>query len=116
MNFKCKPLYLKFPIFQTVFIIFWVLIGHIISGILSGIVILTVYKILSAILNVIYYFAFQMYVLSGRAELLVEFYYKVITVAFYFILLIVGLELISHFLNKKKKNGGFDEHSSNEQD
>ena len=56
-----------------------------------------------------------MFVISGRMQAMVQPYYFLATIFFDFMLLIIGLELISCFLNKKRREGGFDEHSSDGQ-
>lgn len=114
MNFRYKPFYLEFPIFQIVYILFWIPIGFIVSNILSVIIVFVIFHILSAILGVIFSFAFEMFVISGRMQAMVQSYYLIAAIIFDFIFLIIGLELISSFLNKKRIEGGFDEYSSND--
>lgn len=109
MNYRLKPFYLEFPILQITYILFWIPIGFIISNILSVIIISVVFHILSAILGAIFSFAFEMFVISGRMQAMVQPYYLIASIVFDFMFLIIGLELISSFLNKKRKEGGFDE-------
>lgn len=115
MNYKCKPIYLVFPILQISYILFWIPVGYRISCILSALGVTIVYNILSAVLGAIYSFAYDMFALSGGMEALVEPYYLIVAIFLDLIILITGLELISCFLNKKRKEGGFDEHSSDGQ-
>lgn len=112
MNYKSKPFYLEFPIFQIIYIIAWIPIGFIISNILSVIIVSLVFHILSVILRVIFSFAFEMFVISGRMQAMVQSYYFIATVIFDFMLLVIGLELISSFLNRKKREGGYYECSN----
>lgn len=112
MDFRCKPLYLEFPIFQITYVLSWIPIGFIVSNIFSVIIISVVFRILSVILKVIFPLAFGMFVMSGRMQAMVQSYYLIAAIIFDFILLIIGLELISCFLNKKRKEGNFDEQSS----
>lgn len=113
---KCKStkFYLKFPIFQIVFIILWIPIGYLISNIFSAIIVSIVFNVLSSILKAIFSFAFEMYIISGRMQVMIEPYYYISALVFDFMLLIIGLELINHFLNKKKHKENFDECSNNE--
>lgn len=115
MDFRYKPLYLEFPIFQIAYILFWIPIGFIVSNILSTIVVSVVFHILATILGAIFSLTFEMFVISGRMQAMVQPYYFLATIFFDFMLLIIGLELISCFLNKKRREGGFDEHSSDGQ-
>jgi len=115
MDYRYKPFYLEFPIFQIAYIIFWIPIGFFVSNILSAVIVSVVFHILSAILGAIFSFAFEMFVISGRMQAMVQPCYFIAMIFFDFMLLIIGLELISYFLNKKRKEGGFDEHSSDEQ-
>ncbi len=115
MNYKSKPLYLEFPVFQIIYIILWIPIGFIISNIISAIVVSVIFHILSVILGAIFSIAFELFVISGRMQAMIQPYYSVVTFVFDFILLIIGLELISCFLNRNKKEGGFDEYSNDEQ-
>lgn len=112
MNFRYKPFYLEFPILQIIYILFWIPIGFILSCIFSVITVYIIFNILSAILGAIYSYAFDMFVFSGRMQAMIQSYYIIATIIFDFVLLIIGLELISCFLDKKRKDGGFDEHSS----
>ena len=112
MNFIYKSFYLKFPIFQIAYILFWIPIGFIVSNIFSVIIVSIIFHILSAALGAIFSFAFEMFVISGRMQAIVQPYYLIATIIFDFIFLIIGLEFISCFLDKKKREGGFDEHSS----
>jgi len=116
MNFRYKPFYLEFPIFQISYIILWIPIGFLISGILSALIVTVVFYVLSAILNVIYPLAFGLFVMSGRMQAMVQQSYIIAGIFFDFMFLIIGLELISCFLNKKRKEGGFDERSNDRQD
>ena len=113
IDIKCKPIYLEFPIFQITYIIVWLLVGFTASGILSVISIKIVYLIMFAIFKALFSFSFEMFLISGRMQALIEPFYLIITIIFDFILLIIGLELISHFLNKKKIAGGYNDISDN---
>lgn len=112
MKFNYKPFYLEFPIIQITYILLWIPIGFIVSYILSVIIVSIIFNILSAILGAIFSFAFEMFLLSVRMQATLQPYYLITAIIFDFIFLISGLELISCFLNKKRKEGGFDEHSS----
>lgn len=108
-NFRCKPIYLKYPIFQTIYIILWVPLGFIASWLLYIGIIKIVYLITSAILNLLFPVAFYFF---APLEDLIGIYimFSFITAFVYdLILLEVGLELIKHFLNKKKIDGGYGE-------
>ena len=115
MDYRYKPFYLEFPIMQIAYILFWIPIVFFVSNIHSAVIVSVVFYILSTILEAFFSFAFEMFVLSGRMQAMVQPYYFIATIFFDFILLIIGLELISYFLNKKRKEGGFNEHSSDEQ-
>lgn len=115
MKYETNSFYLKFPIFQIIYIILWIPVGYVVSNILSGIVVSIVFNILSEILGRIYSFAFEMYVFTGRMQGLVEYSYFTTAIVFDFILLIIGLELISYFLNKKRYKENFDECSNDKQ-
>lgn len=111
MNYKCKPFYLEFPIFQIVYIILWIPLGFYVSTLLSAVIVSFVFKIFSLILGAIYSFAFELFIISGRMQAMVKPYYFIAMFFFDLIILIIGLELINHFLNKKRFDGGFDERS-----
>lgn len=115
MSYETKPFYLKFPIFQIIYIIFWIPIGYIVANILSAIAVSIVFNILSAILSSIFSFAFEMFVMSGRMQGIVQPYYSITAIVFDFILLVLGLELIGYFLNKKRYKENFDECSNDRQ-
>lgn len=106
---KDKPIYLVYPIFQIVYVILWLPFGFIASYVLSTITIKIVYFIMSAVLRLIFSFSFEMFLFSGRMQTIIPPFYFLITIAFDLILLVVGLELISYFLGKKKIVGGYGE-------
>ncbi|MCD7780741.1 MAG: hypothetical protein LUH05_08745 [Candidatus Gastranaerophilales bacterium] len=108
MNDKEKPFYLKFPIFQIVYVLLWIPLGYIISSILSVVTIGIIYNILVEILKSLYTYAFELFLISGRMEAMVNSFYVITAFVFDLMILIIGLELVSFFLNKKKKEGGFD--------
>ena len=108
-NFRCKPIYLKYPIFQTIYIILWLPFGLLASCILSMGIIKIIYLITSAILGAMFPDAFTLFVLSDRMEGIFTSFYDRTMFVYDLILLVVGLELIKHFLNKKKIDGEYDE-------
>lgn len=113
INNEYKPMYFKYPIFQILYVILWLPFGFILSYVFSTITIKIVYFIMSAILKFIFSFSFEMFLFSGRMQALIPPFYFLITVVFYLILLVLGLELISYFLSKKKIAGGYNEQSNN---
>lgn len=109
-NFRCKPIYLKYPIFQTIYIILWVPLGFIASWLLYIGIIKIIYLITSAILNLLFPVAFKFFAPSSEYLIGIYIMFCCITAFVYdLILLEVGLELIKHFLNKKNVDGGYDE-------
>ncbi len=116
MNSNNKPFYLKFPIFQILYILLWILIGFYLSYIFSMIVVSVSFRILELILGSIYPFAFEMFVMSGRMQAMVSGFYGIEAIIFDFIFLIVGLELITHFINKKRTEVCFDKDAIDRQD
>ena len=110
---KNMPIYLHYPVFQILYIILWLPIGFVISNVICFIVIKIVYSIMSTILGIIFSYAFEMFLFSGRMQAIVEYFYYIIVVVFDLILLVVGLEIISHFLVKKRIVGGYNEQSNN---
>lgn len=99
---KPKPFYLEFPIFQICYVLLWVPIGFTISFAFSYIFV----KIFSFILvNVVHIFlplAMDLFVMSGRMQLMEISYYVLISIVFDIMLLVLGLEFIISVLNKKK--------------
>ena len=108
-DFRCKPIYLKYPIFQTIYIILWVPLGFIASWLLSIGIIKIVYLITSTILNLLFPVAFYFFALSEDLIGIYIMFCCITAFVYDLILLEVGLELIKHFLNKKKIDGGYDE-------
>ena len=101
-DFRCKPLYLKYPILQGLYVILWLPIGLILSYIYAYITLEILGSILVFILNKVYSFAFQMFAISGRFLMCISLFAILATFIIDILLLIVGLELISAFVNKKR--------------
>lgn len=108
-NFRSKPIYLKYPIFQTIYIILWVPLGFIASWLLYIGIIEIIHLITSAILNLLFPVAFYFFASSGDLIGIYIMFSCITAFVYDLILLEVGLELIKHFLNKKKIDGGYDE-------
>lgn len=100
-----RPFYLEFPIFQICYVLLWIPIGFTISFVFSYIFV----KIFSFILvNVAHTFlplAMDLFVMSGRMQLMEISYYVLIGIVFDIMLLVLGLEFIISVLNKKKLEG-----------
>ncbi len=111
MSYVDKPFYLEFPILQISYILFWIPIGFFVSKVISSVVIFCVFYIFSSILGTLYPLDFELFVLSKRLKVLVYPFYSIAAIFFDFIILIIGLELISCFLNKKRKEISIDEYS-----
>lgn len=114
-DFRCKPLYLKYPILQGLYVILWLPIGLILSYIYAYITLEILGSILVFILNKVYSFAFQMFAISGRFQMCISLFAILATFIIDILLLIVGLELISTFVNKKRIEVENDVESNSEQ-
>lgn len=110
-NFRYKPVYLDFPIFQIAYVMLWIPVGFIVSYILSAIVLYVVTEVMNFVLGLLLPMAFEFFLISGRMNAMEEGMIMPVAIAFDFFILIIGLELISYFLNKKRLKGGFDEQS-----
>lgn len=106
---KEKPIYLTFPILQISYVLIWIPLGFIISSLLATCLITVAYFIFGALFETIFSIAFKMYAFSGRWTATAVGFFPFTVAAFDLILLIVGLELISAFLNKKRQEEHFDE-------
>lgn len=111
-NFRCKPIYLDFPIFQITYVLLWIPFGFIFSFILSTWVLYFVTEVMNFVLGLWLPVALEMFLISGRMSSMEKGMVMPVAIAFDFLILIVGLELISCFLNKKRIKGGFGEQSN----
>ena len=101
-NFREKPFYLEFPILQISYILLWIPLGFIVTRVLASCLIAIVFNTSAAILYKLFDFAFGLFVMSGRWEASALGFFLYAVIAFDLIFLITGLELISHFLYKKR--------------
>ncbi len=101
-NFREKPFYLEFPILQISYILLWIPVGYIVSRVIASGLIAIVFNTSAAILYKIFDFAFGLFVMSGRWEASALGFFPYAVIAFDLIFLIIGLELISRFLDKKR--------------
>ncbi len=106
-NLREKPIYLEFPLLQIIYITCWIPAGFAISKYLGGLTVIFVFNILAVILKSIYSFAFELFVFSGRFGAMMPRFTEIAIIAFDIILLVIGLEIISHFLSKKRVEGGW---------
>ena len=100
-NFNHKPTYLEFPILQITYIIFWIPLGFFVSYFLAFFTINTVAQITMFLLDK-WDFSFQYYLMSGRYEMGIRPFYLPTNIIYDFLILCIGLELISKFLYKKR--------------
>lgn len=112
-NFKCEPTYLKFPILQIAYIIFWIPIGFFVSYFLAFFTINTVAQITIFLLDK-FDFSFQYYLMSGRFEMGIRPFYLPVNIIYDILILCIGLEVISKFLYKKRLE--YEGHSDDRQD
>ena len=105
MNFKCNPLYLKYPIFQIIYILLWIPLGYYLSYLIASDVVYFSFLKMIEIASIFLPVDIQLFILSHRMDVLVEPFYLIVTIAYDLILLVVGLELICYLLNKKKNKG-----------
>lgn len=106
-KFIYRPIYYEFPVFQIMYVFIWIPIGFIFSYVLAAVVLEIVTNIMVWILNLLLPMSIQMFVMSGRMWAMTDGMRMPVAIAFDFLLLIVGLELIISFLKKKKIEGGF---------
>ena len=107
--YKEKPIYLRYPIFQISYILFWIPLGFIISSFLATCLIKIAYFIFGALFDKLFIISFSMYAMSGRWYATAVGFFPFTVVVFDFVILIVGLELISAFLRKKQQEENFNE-------
>ena len=112
-NFNHKPTYLEFPILQITYIIFWIPLGFFLSYFFTLFTINTVTQITMFLLDK-WYFSFQYYLMSGRFGMEIRPFYLLTNIIYDFLILCIGLELISKFLYKKRLE--YEENIDDEQD
>lgn len=99
---KKLPLYLKYPIWQIVFLLSGLSLGSFISLILANITIGIMSLAAISIIKYFYEMALSLYVFSGALDSLMDSFVSIVFAGYEIILLILGLELISCKLNKLK--------------
>ena len=102
MRYKKLPIYLKFPILQIIYTLLCSSLGVIIAYYCSIFIIAGTSIILLKILNKLLPLSLQMYILSGRMDLILMPFYAYILITFYLLFLIIGLEFINHLCAKKR--------------
>lgn len=107
--YKEKAIYLRYPIFQISYILLWIPLGFIMSSFLAICLIKIVYFIFGALFRNLFIISFTMYEISGRWYATAVGFLPFVVVAFDLVMLILGLELISAFLNKKLQEEHFNE-------
>ena len=112
MDFKATPIYIKYPVFQSVFIIAWLTVGPNLSFIVGARLIGFTYKIMKIILSNTFDIAYTMFELQGRNSSLAMPFFVAVPSVIFIIILIIGIELINYKLEKKKLK----ENYSNESD
>lgn len=101
------PFYKKYPVWQVIFIFFWLPLGAIISVIAASLCIKLVTLLAMFVIQFFLYDAMNLYVLSGRLDLLMDSFVIFVSVFYDLLILIVGIEIINYIINKKIFEGDY---------
>ena len=106
--YKQDCFYLEFPILQITYIIFWIQLGCILSFLTAYLFIKILSSFMVSVLYLIFPLAIDLFILSGRLQVLEAVYLFIIGIIFDIILLILGLGYIKIKLDNakiEKENG-----------
>jgi len=95
------PFYLKFPFFQVVYLLLWIPLGLIISFICSILLVKFFSFTMISIIHLFMPFSINLFVMSGRMQIIELFYIVFVFIVYDIILLVCSLEYIISIINKK---------------
>ena len=102
-DFRYKPIYLDYPILQISYVLLWFPLGLMFSIFTSTVIVFISSKIIIFILELLFPVEMEYYLLSGRISYIIEPFYDVTMIVYDIVFLILGLELISKYIDIKRK-------------
>lgn len=103
--YKQEHFYLEFPIIQITYVIFWIPLGCILSFSIAYLFIKILSFFMVSLLYLIFPLAIDLFILSGRLQVLEAVYLFIIGIVFDILLLVLGLGYIKIKLDNVKVEG-----------